>query len=305
MGMSHRENRAGQAARMNPPEPRNNQRPATTHRGRRRFPHAFAGLAALYLLCDWFGKARIVTREYEISDARIQSEVRIALVNDLHNSLWGAGQSTLLAAVAAARPDAVVLDGDLFDMHGDFTHTETLLAALSTTYPCYFVFGNHEYRTGRAAEIRELLGSLGISTLSGDLAMITVGKTNVQLFGVDDGHGGISKLSLQLKHAASRRDESLYSILAIHRPDEVERYLAYGFDLMLSGHTHGGQIRIPGLLNGLYAPGQGFLPRYGGGRYDFDDQTLIISRGLSKRPYWLPRVFNPPELVLVRLLPES
>ncbi len=304
MVMLHRENCAGQAARMSPPAPRNSA-PMDTHRGRRRLPRALAGLAALYLLCDWFGKARIVTREYEISDARIQSEVRIALVSDLHNSLWGAGQSDLLAAIAETRPDAVVLDGDLFDMHGDFTHTETLLSALSATYPCYFVFGNHEYRTGRAAEIRELLGSLGISALSGDLAMIMVGKTSVQLFGVDDGRGGMAKLRLQLKHVASRRDESLYSILAIHCPDEVERYLAYGFDLMLSGHTHGGQIRIPGLLNGLYAPGQGLFPKYGGGRYDFDDQTLIISRGLSKRPYWLPRVFNPPELVLVRLLPEG
>lgn len=276
-----------------------------THRGRRRLPRVLAGLAALYLLCDWFGKARIVTRAYEISDARIQDEVRIALVSDLHNSLWGAGQSTLLAAIAEARPDAVVLDGDLFDMHGDFIHTETLLTALAEAYPCYFVFGNHEYRTGRAAEIRELLDSLGIPVLSGDLATITVGETSVQLFGVDDGRGGMAKLRLQLMHAASRREDSRFSILAIHCPDEVERYLAYGFDLMLSGHTHGGQLRIPGLLNGLYAPGQGLFPKYGGGRYDFDDQSLIISRGLSKRPYWMPRIFNPPELVLVRLMPES
>jgi predicted MPP superfamily phosphohydrolase len=84
----------------------------------------------------------------------------------------------------------------------------------------------------------------------------------------------------------------------------MQSYLPYGFDLMLSGHTHGGQIILPGLLNGLYAPGQGFFPKFAGGRYELDNMTLIIGRGLARKPLWLPRVFNPPELVLVDLKPE-
>ncbi len=274
-------------------------------RRRRRILLTFAALAVSYVLCNWIGKCRFVTRTYEISDERIYDEVRIALLSDLHASLWGEGQSDLLAAVAEAAPHAVVLDGDLFNICGSDDNTITLLSALSTSYDCYFVFGNHEYQSERADEIRQTVESLGIPVLSGDLAVITVGETRVQLFGVDDAHGGEQNTIAQLDAAARLRDDSLYSILAIHCPNQVERNLSYGFDLILSGHTHGGQVRIPGLLNGLYAPGQGFFPKYGGGRYDFGAQTMIISRGLSKKPYWAPRVFDLPELVVVRLTPAG
>ncbi|MPN49853.1 hypothetical protein SDC9_197477 [bioreactor metagenome] len=127
----------------------------------------------------------------------------------------------------------------------------------------------------------------------------------MRLFGIDDGLGGKAKQKKQLLAAAAERRDDEFSILAIHVPNDVESYLPYGFDLMLSGHTHGGQIILPRVLNGLYAPGQGLLPKYGGGRYDFEGQTLIISRGLARKPIWLPRVFNPPELVLVDLKPAE
>ena len=127
----------------------------------------------------------------------------------------------------------------------------------------------------------------------------------MQLFGVDDGRGGKRKQLRQIAEAGEQRSDEIYSILAIHVPNGIESYLHYGFDLMLSGHTHGGQIIIPGVLNGLYAPGQGMFPKYGGGRYDFDRQTMIISRGLSQRPLWLPRLGNPPELTFVTLSPAE
>jgi predicted MPP superfamily phosphohydrolase len=135
--------------------------------------------------------------------------------------------------------------------------------------------------------------------------MVTVNETTVQIFGVDDGQGGKAKQLWQIANAGSKRKDDVFSILAIHVPNGVESYLHYGFDLMLSGHTHGGQIIIPYILNGLYAPGQGFFPKYGGGRYDFGQQTLIISRGLAQKPLWLPRLGNPPELTIVTLKPVS
>ena len=87
-------------------------------------------------------------------------------------------------------------------------------------------------------------------------------------------------------------------------PNRVNSFLRYGFDLVLSGHTHGGQFVIPHVLNGLYAPGQGIFPKFGGGKYVFESQTLIVSRGLSQKPLWLPRLGNPPELCLVTLQPK-
>ena len=83
-----------------------------------------------------------------------------------------------------------------------------------------------------------------------------------------------------------------------HRPDYIDLYRQYPFDLVLSGHTHGGQVCIPLLVNGLFAPNQGWLPKYAGGQYDVEGTCLVISRGLSYNPR-LPRVFNPPEVVIV------
>ena len=93
-------------------------------------------------------------------------------------------------------------------------------------------------------------------------------------------------------------------VLLAHRPENIKCYLQYPFDLIVSGHAHGGQWRIPGLLNGLYAPHQGLFPRYAGGRYDFDGATFLVSRGLARESTRVPRIFNRPELVIVDILPK-
>lgn len=238
--------------------------------------------------------------EYEISDPRITRETRICVLSDLHNARYGANQSQLLAAVAKSRPDVVLLLGDLFDQHGSSANTIALLDGLSSRYTCYFVMGNHEYKTKNISWVLKQIRTVGIPILSGTSVLL---DSNVRIFGVDDGLAGKLKQLRQIQQAGSERNDSEFSILAIHVPNGVQSYLQYRFDLMLSGHTHGGQIILPGLLNGLYAPGQGFFPKYAGGRYDLGSTTLIISRGLARKPLWLPRVFNPPELVLLDLKP--
>ncbi len=258
-------------------------------------------LVILFLLLDMGGKCRVVTSEYEISDLRITRETRICVVSDLHNALYGANHGTLLQAVEQSKPDAVLLLGDLFDQHGSNSNTTALLDELSARYPCYFVLGNHEYKTKNIAWVLDQIREADIPILAGTSVLL---DSNIRIFGVDDGMAGKLKQLSQLRQAASERSHAEYSILAIHVPNDVQSYLAYGFDLMLSGHTHGGQIVLPGLLNGLYAPGQGFFPKYAGGRYDLEPTTLIISRGLARKPLWLPRVFNPPEIVLINLKPE-
>ena len=94
-------------------------------------------------------------------------------------------------------------------------------------------------------------------------------------------------------------DENVFTILLSHRPEYCKTYMKYTFDLVLCGHAHGGQWRIPGILNGLYAPHQGIVPKYAGGRYDSEDMTMIVSRGLAKETTRIPRIFNRPELVVI------
>jgi hypothetical protein len=260
-----------------------------------------AALTGLYLMVDWFGKSRFIVQNYQIEDERIADDVRIAMVSDLHSALYGADQSDLIDAIVQADPAVVLLDGDIFHHHGSNKNAVTLLNALADRFQCYFILGNHEYQTRQIDWVKRQIEEAGIRILDGDSVDIMAGATTVRLYGIDDGHGGKARQLAELARAGNELDGSVYSILAIHVPNDVKNILPLGFDLMLSGHTHGGQIRIPGVLNGLYAPGQGMFPAYGGGRYDFGEQTLIISRGLAKVPYWLPRVFNPPELVVVTL----
>ena len=260
-----------------------------------------AALTGLYLMVDWFGKSRFIVQNYVVEDERIIDDVRIVVVSDLHSALYGADQSDLIDAIAQADPAVVLLDGDIFHHHGSNKHAVTLLNQLANRFQCYFILGNHEYQTKQIVWVKRQIEDSGIRILDGESVDITAGNTTVRLYGIDDGHGGKARQLAELARAGKERDDSVYSILAIHVPNDVKNILPLGFDLMLSGHTHGGQIRIPGVLNGLYAPGQGMFPTYGGGRYDFGKQTLIISRGLAKVPYWLPRVFNPPELVVVTL----
>jgi predicted MPP superfamily phosphohydrolase len=118
---------------------------------------------------------------------------------------------------------------------------------------------------------------------------------------VDDPDGLISTdWSAQLGACAPNDD--IYAILLSHRPERGALYRDAGFDLALVGHAHGGQVRLPLLLNGLYAPNQGWFPKHAGGRYEIGDMTMIVSRGLQN--WGLPRVFNPPEMVLVDIVPE-
>ena len=265
----------------------------------------FASFAALLALLNWGTKTRFVTRTYEITDDRFHDEVRIAIISDLHGALYGKKQCDLIAALDQAAPNVVLLLGDIYHQDGIDQNAIELIDALSGRFDCYFVPGNHEYKSGELGMIRNLLREADIPILAGDSTMITVNETRIQIFGVDDGRGGKAKQLWQIANAGSQRKDEIYSILAIHVPNGVESYLHYGFDLMLSGHTHGGQIIIPHVLNGLYAPGQGLFPKYGGGRYDFGKQALIISRGLAQKPLWLPRLGNPPELTIVSLKPAS
>jgi predicted MPP superfamily phosphohydrolase len=257
------------------------------------------------LWLNWGRNTQFVLRRYALFDTRIANEVRLAIVSDLHGASYGKNQIELVAALAQENPHAVILLGDIFDHRGIDENAKTLVSVLSRSFTCYFVPGNHEYKSGELGIIRDLLMRANIPILAGEHTILSVNETRVQLFGVDDEAGGTVRQLRQLVRAGRERQSELYSILAIHVPNKAKTCLRFGFDLMLSGHTHGGQFVIPRVLNGLYAPGQGVFPKYGGGQYEFGKQTLIICRGLSQEPLWLPRLGNPPELCMITLKPES
>ena len=244
---------------------------------------------------------RLTVRSYTVETEKVSAPVRLAVLTDLHSCSYGAQQRDLVDAVVQSAPDAVLLVGDIVDDVLPEKNAFLVLEALAREYPCAYVTGNHEYWTGRADQICEEIAALGIQVLRGEQVTWSLRGQEVVLYGVDDADSG--KLEEQVSALTPAEGET--SILLAHRPEEIEQYAARGFTLVVSGHAHGGQWRLPGLLNGLYAPHQGLFPRWAGGFYQVGDTAFVVSRGLARESTRVPRIFNPPELVLVELIPAG
>ena len=256
------------------------------------------GTAALFLAGS---TDDMITVTYEMEAPEVDTPIRLALVTDLHSCDYGEKQEDLLEAIAARQPDAVLLGGDIIDDDIPREKGELFVTEVSRSYPAYYVSGNHEYRTQDIQGIKDFIRSAGAVVLEGDCASLTLDGQTIQICGADDPEGvGLDVMDRQLAQSAAQVNPDLFTILLSHRPERIDQYRSYGvFDLILSGHAHGGQWRIPGLLNGLLAPNQGFFPKYAGGRYDFPDCTFLVSRGLARESTSIPRLFNNPELVII------
>ncbi len=271
--------------------------------------------------------SRLLIRRYTVETEKITNPIRIALVTDLHSCKYGEGQSELIEAVDRQQPDMVVLVGDIFDDVKEDTNTERFLAGIAGQYPCYYVTGNHECWSGKYRFDRQMaiLEKYNIPVLAGTVETLTVNGEILNLCGVSDPDvyrvnydpagnpeeyiqaqtQKESAFTGQLALVSETAPDENYTILLSHRPEYYETYTAYDFDLVLCGHAHGGQWRIPLLLNGLYAPNQGIFPKYAGGRYGTETMTMIVSRGLARETTRVPRIFNRPELVIVELVQKN
>ncbi|SFP73487.1 hypothetical protein SAMN05216343_11334 [Oscillibacter sp. PC13] len=263
---------------------------------------AACGVFLLFLAAALDTRLRMVT--YEISTEKLEQEIRLAVLADLHSCAYGEDQRELLDAVKAQSPDAVLLAGDIVDDMLPEENAWTAISALAADYPCFYVTGNHEWWAGETERICRTMEQYGVIPLRGaSMCFSTANGQVIRIGGVDDPESGA--LDAQLAQVGETLDENMFTILMAHRPEGIETYRQYAFDLIVSGHAHGGQWRIPVFLNGLYAPGQGFFPTYAGGRYDMNDTTLVVSRGLARESTKVPRIFNRPELVLIQLTPIS
>lgn len=257
-------------------------------------------LLLILIACDM----RLKTVTYTIETEKVDQTVRVALITDLHSCWYGKEQKTLISAVNEQNPDVVLLGGDIFDDNENYANAEKVLRQLVERYPCYYVTGNHEYWSKDIDNILKIVEDCGVRILSGDCDTVEINGQHINICGVDDPHvvdytDDGTAIEEQLDELNQSVDTEYYTILLSHRPELAETYQKYDFDLVLCGHAHGGQWRIPGILNGLYAPSQGLFPEYAGGRYDLENTTMIVSRGLARESTPLPRIFNRPELVIV------
>ena len=270
------------------------------------------GITICLTLPGFYNELKIV--KYDMASDRISQPIRIALLSDLHSCAYGQDQKILLDAIDEQSPDIILLGGDIFDDDLPDDNTVTVLHSIGNRYPCYYVTGNHEYWSGKENFTKKMaaLETSGLRRLGGEVETVEFRNTQINICGVDDPCAWTDDqrhttdympdgFSTQLKQVAALSNKDVYTILLTHRPELFDRYNEYDFDLVLAGHAHGGQWRIPGIFNGLWAPNQGLFPAYAGGRYEKNGMTMIVSRGLSRESTRIPRFYNRPELVIVEL----
>ncbi|MBP5604138.1 MAG: metallophosphoesterase, partial [Ruminiclostridium sp.] len=237
-----------------------------------------------------------------VSD-KVSTSVRIAFLSDVHNTLYGKDMSELIRSVDSFAPHAVLFGGDLYDYRNGEPNTLALVRALCPKYPCFYALGNHEFKYGYEDRIRGEMNGLGVNvlTLDRNVCEFTVNTTTINITGIDS-----PLFKEQLKRASDVISPDRFTLLLNHYPEDFPDLSGKGFDLILSGHAHGGQWRLPGILpNGVVSPGEGFFPKYTCGIYEENGSEMIVSRGLARSPrdIIIPRIFNRPEIVFITIKP--
>ena len=229
--------------------------------------------------------------------------MRVVLVTDLHSCFYGRGQHTLISMIDKEKPDIILLGGDIFDDKLSDDNAKLLLEDLVTKYPCYYVSGNHEYWSERVDEMKEYLEGIGVSVLEGECETVEINGAVMDICGVDDPTRLYrSTWIAQLENAYEQTEEDHIRILVTHRPEEVSEYEKYDYDLIVAGHAHAGQFRIPFINKGVFAPNQGYMAEYISGRYELSNGSImVVSRGLARESTPAPRYFNHPEIVVIDL----
>ena len=240
---------------------------------------------------------RLEVDVYTIASPKVQNQVTLAVATDLHDSFFGENQRELIAVIRAEAPDALLLVGDMCESLDEMDGVRALVEGLVGELPILYTTGNHECQGSEDKQIKAALRELGATVLEGD----SVSLGGVRIAGTDDPLC-LTRADWQAQVEACRAQDESFTVLMAHRPDRAEFYDA-GFDLVVSGHAHGGQLRIPGLIDGLWAPNQGWFPEYTSGLYPLAEGQLAVSRGLCKSA--IPRLFNRPELMILRIVPEE
>lgn len=278
----------------------------------------FMGIAIIVcLLVSAWDCNRFVTVTYEILSNKVTKPCRLVLLSDLHNKSFGKEHKRLIKRIDDIAPDAVLVAGDMLTASKGhpFDRAISLMRQLADRYRIYYGMGNHEYRLKLYPEdygtmyedyVAEL-SKLGIEPLINENTYLP--EYNIAVCGsqIDKRYyGRLQKYPMDadyLPGLLGEPREDACQILIAHTPQYFEEYAAWGADVVVSGHVHGGIVRLPA-LGGVLSPNMTLFPKYDGGRFERGRTTMILSRGLGT--HTLPiRVFNPGELVVIELTPRS
>ncbi len=249
-----------------------------------------------FLACG-FQYHKIDTTKYIIHTKKVDDEINICVLADLHCRRFGKNQERITKIIEDNHPDLIIIPGDLFDLDRDHSISFELIEAIKE-YPVYFTSGNHDNYLKEINELREQLRQMGVHVLEDTTELFQKGNTSIEICGMSD-HGRKPIIEPSVLDEMYHTDN--YRVLISHRPDYVDFYNEIHCNLIISGHVHGGQWRIPFVHKGLYAPQQGILPKYYEGIHRLKNKFFVISRGLASGNPYIPRLYNDPEVVFITL----
>ena len=267
-----------------------------------------AVLIAFVIWIAW-GNTALELNTYAVTSSRLPQSFdgyRIAHISDLHNAEMGEDNENLLTMLREADPDMIAITGDLIDSRN--TNVEIALQFAQEAMkiaPCYYVSGNHEARVNEYEELKTGLISAGVIILEDTQTEISIEEQTITLIGVNDPSFqtdylfGDSETVINSKLTELHTDGEVFTILLSHRPELFDTYADHDVDLVLSGHAHGGQFRLP-FIGGVVAPNQGLFPEYDAGIYTDGNTNMLVSRGVGNSilPF---RINNRPEVILIEL----
>lgn len=262
---------------------------------------ALIAAAAAFLIKD--SRDDLEISRYEVKSQKLPESFdgfKIVQLSDLHGAEFGEDGMGLVEKVKELEPDIIALTGDFVTDEGDLAAVEKLVARLTELCPVYFVSGNHEFGSGLAVKVRNILERAGVKYLSNEYLTISRGEDEILLGGVEDPLAYADMLSPdELAQKMNDAAPDAFKILLGHRNYWMTEYPELPVDLIFCGHAHGGLIRIPG-VGGLIGTDRRLFPDFDAGEYNNGRYTLIVSRGLGNSVS-IPRIFNRPEIVCVEL----
>lgn len=254
---------------------------------------------------DW---GRIDRTNYEARSKDLPAAFdgfRVTEIADLHGRQFGKDYEALLQAVEKTEPDLIAIDGDFFDETTEVSGLDPLIRGLVAIAPTYYVTGNHEWITDGLPETLEHFRELGVTVLENEYTVLERDGETIAVAGVHDPNGPYDmKTKAELmEEIRATLGEDVYILMLAHRNGQLSEWAELGVQTVLTGHGHGGLIRLP-FVGGLIGVDRELLPTYDAGLFRAGETAMVVSRGLGNS-VWIPRLWNPPELPVITLKREN